>query len=157
MDKKASTVHETATVIDCLEISNWSETVFQNMRRGGLTAVNCTCSILEDFRQTVKNIIWWRKAFNKYSNLIMPVQTTSDIKAAKQAGKTGIILSFQNTSAIEEDLDLLTIFHDLGVRVIQLTYMEGNLVGQGHGFSLIMGYINDGLTQLAGQFFERSF
>jgi membrane dipeptidase len=131
VNEKARAVHETATVIDCLEISNWSETVFQNMRRGGLTAVNCTCSILEDFRQTVKNIVWWRKAFNKYSNLIMPVQRTSDIKAAKQAGKTGIILGFQNTSAIEEDLDLLTIFHDLGVRVIQLTYMEGNLVGHG--------------------------
>lgn len=131
MDKKARAVHETATVIDCLEISNWGETVFKNMRRGGLTAVNCTCSILEGFRQTVKNIVWWRKAFNEYSDLIMPVRRTSDIKAAKQAGKTGIILGFQNTSAIEDDLDLLMIFHDLGVRVIQLTYMEGNLVGQG--------------------------
>jgi len=131
VNEKAKAVHEAATVIDCLEISNWGETVFQNMRRGGLTAVNCTCSILEGFRQTVKNIIWWRKAFNKYSNIIMPVQNTSDIKAAKKAGKTGIILGFQNTSAIEEDLDLLTIFHDLGVRVIQLTYMQGNLVGHG--------------------------
>ncbi|MEJ2730674.1 MAG: membrane dipeptidase, partial [Deltaproteobacteria bacterium] len=103
MDEKARAAHETATVLDCLQISNWGETVFENMRRGGLTAVNCTCSILEGFRQTAKNIVWWRKAFNTYSNLIMPVRTTSDIRAAKQADRTGIILGFQNTSAIEED------------------------------------------------------
>lgn len=101
------------------------------MRQGGLTAVNCTCSILENFRQTVKNISWWQKAFNTYSDLIMPVHDTADITAAKQFGKTGIILGFQNTSAIEDDLDLLAVFHQLGVRVMQLTYMEGNLSGQG--------------------------
>ena len=61
----------------------------------------------------------------------MPVHHTADIRTAKQTGRTGIILGFQNTSAIEEDLDLLTTFHDLGVRVMKLTYMEANLVGQG--------------------------
>ena len=101
------------------------------MRLGGLTAVNCTCSILENFRQTVKNIVWWQKAFNKYSDLIMPVHEISDITTAKKSEKTGIILGFQNTPAIEDDLDLLTIFHGLGIRVMQLTYMEGNLIGQG--------------------------
>ena len=131
MDQNAKALHEATIVIDCLEISNWSETVFKNMRLGGLTAVNCTCSILENFRQTVKNLVWWRKAFNKYSDLIMPVHEISDITAAKKSEKTGIILSFQNTSAIEDDLDLLTIFHGLGIRVMQLTYMEGNLIGQG--------------------------
>ena len=59
MDQNAKALHEATIVIDCLEISNWSETVFKNMRLGGLTAVNCTCSILENFRQTVKNIVWW--------------------------------------------------------------------------------------------------
>ena len=46
------------------------DTVFKKMRRGGLTAVNCTCSILEGFRQTVKNIVWWRKAIDTHSDLI---------------------------------------------------------------------------------------
>lgn len=131
MDKKTKALHEAANIIDCLQISNWSEAVFQNMRRGGLTAVNCTCSILENFRETIKNIAWWRHAFEKYAHLIVPVRHTADIMTAKQSSRTGIILGFQNTSAIEDDLDLLTIFHDLGVRVMQLTYMEANLVGQG--------------------------
>ncbi len=131
MDEKNQALHATANIVDFLQISNWSEAVFQNMRRGGLTAVNCTCSILENFRETVKNLVWWRRAFEKYSDLIVPVFHTADLRTAKQTGRTGIILGFQNTSAIEDDLDLLTTFHDLGVRVMQLTYMEANLVGQG--------------------------
>ncbi len=131
MDKKAQALHEAAHIVDFLQISNWSEAVFKNMRRGGLTAVNCTCSILENFRDTVKNLIWWRRAFDNYSDLIVPVLHTADLRAVKQTSRTGIILGFQNTSAIEDDLNLLTTFHNLGVRVMQLTYMEANLVGQG--------------------------
>lgn len=131
MNETARTLHQSATVIDCLEICNWSRDVFEAMRRGGLTAANCTCSILEGFRATAKNIVWWQRAFEEHADLIMPVHNTADIQAAKAQGKTGIILGFQNTSAIEDDLDLLTTFHQLGVRVIQLTYMEANLVGQG--------------------------
>ncbi|MBC8440359.1 MAG: membrane dipeptidase [Deltaproteobacteria bacterium] len=131
MDQNAKDLHESTIVIDCLEISNWSEEIFKKMRLGGLTAVNCTCSILENFRQTVKNIVWWHGAFDNCSDLIMPVHEVPDIREAKKLNKTGIILGFQNTSAIEDNLDLLTIFHGLGIRVIQLTYMEGNLIGQG--------------------------
>jgi membrane dipeptidase len=124
-------LHTSAIVIDGLEISRFNREVFENMRRGGLTAVNCTVSVLEDFRGTIRNIAWWEKAFLDHHDLIMPVRTCEDIQAAKQSGKTGIILGFQNASAIEGDLDLLSIFHTLGVRVMQLTYMEANLLGQG--------------------------
>lgn len=131
MDDNAQTLHSTATIVDCLQISNWSPVVFENMRRGGLTAVNCTCSILENFRDTIRNIVWWQHAFERHADLIVPVRRVGDIAAAKNSARTGIILGFQNTSAIEDDLDLLGVFHGLGVRVMQLTYMEANLVGQG--------------------------
>ena len=58
MDEKAQAVHTAANIVDFLQISNWSEAVFKNMRRGNLTSVNCTCSILENFRETIKNLIW---------------------------------------------------------------------------------------------------
>jgi membrane dipeptidase len=142
MSDKARAVHDSAIIIDALQISNWGEAVFRNMRRGGLTAVNCTVSVLENFRQTIANIIEWERAFNQYSDLIMPVRSIADIHAAQKAGKTGIIFGFQNTTAIEDNIDLITIFHALGVRVIQLTYMEANLVGQG-----CLERIDAGLTQ----------
>lgn len=143
------TVHDAAIIIDALQISNWCEAVFQNMRQGGLTTVNCTVSVLENFRQTIANIIEWDQLLSQYADLIMPVGNTADIHAAKKAGKTGIIYGFQNTTAIEDDIGLLTIFHTLGVKVIQLTYMEANLVGQG-----CLERIDAGLTRFGLEVIE---
>ena len=91
MHDRSRAVHDEAIIIDALQISNWGEAVFRNMRRGGLTAVNCTVSVLENFRQTIANIIKWDHFFNEYPDLIMPVRSTADILAAKDAEKTGII------------------------------------------------------------------
>ncbi len=124
-------LHKESIIIDALEISNWSRQVFDNMRKGGLTAVNATVAVLENFIKTMENIAWWHRALEKNGDLICRVRSVADIKKAKVAGKTGIILGFQNLSPIEDDLGRLAIFHTLGVRVIQLTYMEANYAGQG--------------------------
>ena len=60
---------------------------------------------------------------------ILQVKETADIQAAKELGKTGIILGFQNASPIQNELDRLGLFLALGVRIIQLTYHETNLLG----------------------------
>ena len=86
MHDRSRVVHDKAIIVDALQISNWGEAVFRNMRRGGLTAVNCTISVLENFRQTIAKIIKWDQFFNEYSDLITPVRSTADILAAKSAG-----------------------------------------------------------------------
>lgn len=139
-------LHRSLEVIDGLQISDWGETVFRNMRKGGLTAVHATVSVLENFRETVQNLIRWHGYFETYADLIMPVTRVSDIAAAKEADKTGIVFGFQNTSPIEDDIGLLTVFHALGVRIVQLTYMEANLVGQGCLERVDAGLTNFGLS-----------
>jgi membrane dipeptidase len=59
------------------------------------------------------------------------IRTAEDIRAAKAEKKLGLILGFQSASPIEDDLTHLWIFAQLGVRIIQLTYMGANLVGSG--------------------------
>ena len=63
MDETSRSIHNSSIIVDCLEISNWGEEVFQSMRSGGLTAVNCTISILDGFRETINNVAWWHAAF----------------------------------------------------------------------------------------------
>ncbi|TAN11803.1 MAG: peptidase M19 [Burkholderiaceae bacterium] len=125
------TFHDTAYVIDGLVVSKWSRQVFEAMHRGGLTAANCTCSIWEGMRDTMINIAWWNKAFVENADIIMQVRSTSDIHEAKETGKVGVILGWQNTAGIEDRLDLLPLYKQLGVSVIQLTYNTQNLVGSG--------------------------
>lgn len=77
------------------------------------------------------NIARWKRHFIENSDLIVQARSANDIRAAKAAGKTGIALGFQNSWPIGDDLDRLWLFHDVGVRTIQLTYNTQNLVGAG--------------------------
>ena len=131
MQTEAKELYDEAVVIDGLNVSNWdSSAVYASLRAGKLTAISATVVTWENFQQTLENIAAWLRRFREQDD-ILQVKSTEDIIAAKQAGKTGIILSFQNASPIENDLDRLGIFHALGVRVIQLTYNERNLLGNG--------------------------
>jgi membrane dipeptidase len=126
-----SNLHESAIVFDGLIVSNWSRDVFEDMRRGGLTGANCTCSVWEGFRDTMVNIGLWNRWLREHDDLIVKARTTDDIHRAKEQGRTAIVLGFQNTSAFEDRLEFIEIFKDAGVGVVQMTYNTQNLVGSG--------------------------
>ena len=123
--------HDDAVIFDGLIVSNWGEAVFRDMRRGGLTGANCTCSVWEGFRDTMLNIGQWNRWFAEYGDLIVKARTTADIHQAKRNGKTAIVLGFQNTSAFEDRLEFVQVFKDAGVGIVQMTYNTQNLVGSG--------------------------
>ena len=64
------------------------------MRRGGLTAANCTCCIWEGFIETMRNVMRWKAWFREHGDILRQVYTTVDILKAKEEGKTGIILGW---------------------------------------------------------------
>ncbi|MBI3944044.1 MAG: membrane dipeptidase, partial [Chloroflexi bacterium] len=130
-DDQSLQLHAESIIIDGLEISRWHGETLLHLVRGGLTAINATVAVHENFRQTINNITTWHRLFEQYQDLIMPARSVADIKAAKQSGRTGIIFGFQNTAPVEDDLSLLAIFKELGVRIIQITYNEGNYAGAG--------------------------
>ncbi len=117
--------------IDALQYANWSETVFRQMREGGLTAVHVTIAYHETFRETVLQMEAWNRRFAAHSNLITHAYTTADIRAAEASGKTAILYGAQNPSPMEDDIDLLEILHRLGLRVMQLSYNNQSLLATG--------------------------
>jgi membrane dipeptidase len=127
----ATDLHSRAIVIDGLNVSKWSKEVFLEMNKSGITAANCTCSVWENFYETINNISKWKKWFAEYDDLILQVFTTKDIKRAKQEKKTGVILGFQNTYAFDNKLGNIRLFKDLGVGIAQMTYNTQNSVGSG--------------------------
>ena len=131
MTREARRIYDEAIVIDGLNVSNWeSDAVFERLRAGNITAINATVATWENFLQTMDHLSVWMRRFRERDD-ILQVKETADIHAAKKLGKTGIILGFQNASPIENDLDRLGLFLALGVRVIQVTYHETNLLGSG--------------------------
>ena len=126
-----SSLHERAVVIDGLIVSNFDRSVFADMRRGGITAANCTCCIWENFEDSMRNVAQWQRWFRENADLIRPVRTTRDIRDAKAEGRTGIILGWQNLTGIEDRIDRLGLFKALGVGIMQIAYNTQNLVGTG--------------------------
>ncbi len=118
-------------IFDGLIVSNWGPDVFQDMRRGGLTGANCTCCIWEGFEATMGNIAQWNAWFRSSPDLIMKARTVADIRRAREEGRTGIVLGFQNTSAFEDRLGFIELFKELGVGIAQIAYNTQNLVGTG--------------------------
>jgi len=124
-------MHTGAILFDGLIVSKWSARIFDEMGMGGLTAANCTCSVWENFKQTMDNIAQWKRWFREHDRRILQVRSVDDIHIAKQQNKTGIVLGFQNTSAFEDNIGYVQLFKELGVGVVQLTYNTQNLVGSG--------------------------
>ncbi len=78
----------------------------------------------------LRDLARWTRKFDMLAGYVK-VTTADDMREAQTSGRRGIILNFQNTTHFGEDLDELARFHDLGVRIMQLTYNARNLVGDG--------------------------
>ena len=114
------------------DTSRWGrEAVYRDLKLGGVTAINATIAIWDDFHSTMGHITNWLRWFDEFSEFIRPVHSVADIEAAKSEGRCGVIFGWQNATPIENDLGRLALFHRLGVRIIQLTYNERNLLGNG--------------------------
>lgn len=117
--------------IDALQYANWSPAVFAQWREARLAAVHATVAYHLNFRATVDDIVAWNWRFRDHSDLIAPARSGEDIDRAVAAGRTAVILGLQNPLPIEDDLGLVQVLHDLGVRVAQLTYNNQSLLGCG--------------------------
>ncbi len=63
-----------------------------------------------------------QNALSTYPNQIELAKTAADAKRISNQGKIAIFLGIEGGHAIEDDLAMLRIFHQLGVRVVTLTW-----------------------------------
>ena len=117
--------------IDGLQYANWSDRIFREMRKGGVHAVHVTISYHESFREMVLNIEKWNRWCEQYPERIFIGRTGGDVRRAVEEGRTAIFLGFQNPSPIEDDVGLVEICHQLGVRFMQLSYNNQSLLASG--------------------------
>ena len=118
-------------IIDACQYCNWSEKIFQELRAGGVDAIHVTVSYHEDFRETVQNLADWNRRFERFGRLIMPGRSARDIDRARATNRTAVFFGLQNCSPIEDDIGLVAILHQLGIRFMQLTYNNQSLLGAG--------------------------
>ena len=131
VEDSINSLYDEAVVIDALNVSNWdSPAVYRSLHDGGVTAINATITVWENYRECMDNIAVWLRRFRTEGHLVQAT-SVADILRAKEEGNVGVVFGWQNASPIESELGRLALFHSLGVRIIQITYNERNLLGNG--------------------------
>src|SRR5881392_1524569 len=114
----------------------WTDAMVANARASGITAVNVTINGAgvtgaAAFESTVRNVAFLERELNAHPDAFLRVRGVADIRRAKETSRVGLIAGFQDATMLEGDLSRVDVFHDLGVRIIQLTYNVRNLLGDG--------------------------
>lgn len=142
-EEKALELHQKAVIVDGLTLVGRMPSDYgwvKTMKNSGVTASNLTISgrggtfkYTYNFRSTVETIFKWYDLLERASEFVASsfATTTKDILKAKDAKTHVLILGFQQADPIEDDLYLLSILYRLGARIMQLTYNERNLIGDG--------------------------
>jgi len=100
------------------------------VRRSGITAVNCTISD-HSFEGTIKNLAALASLVDKYPDSLGIIRTHADIARMKRENRLGIIPGFQYTGFLEDDPERIELFRNFGVRIMQITYNNRSIFGDG--------------------------
>ncbi|QCI68590.1 membrane dipeptidase [Phreatobacter stygius] len=116
-------------LIDGLQCGHFTREVFAELRRADVGAVTVTCGFWEGTVESLDALARWRDLVAANSDLVAIATTAEEIVATAAAGRTAIVLGYQNSNLLEGRIRFVEIFAELGVRVIQLTYNNQNELG----------------------------
>ena len=98
----------------------------------GVTAINFTVvGPGTGFGDTVGAIATVQRVAEANPDRYLLIRRHSDIQRAKTSGALGLIVGFQTTEMVGDDVSRLALFRGLGVRIMQLTYNARSLYGDG--------------------------
>lgn len=83
------------------------------------------------FETAVRSLTQGRATIDAMGDDVRLVLTADDLEQVYKDRVHGVIFDFQDTTHIGGDLSRLDVFHDMGLRIVQLTYNLRNLVGDG--------------------------
>lgn len=99
---------------------------------GGVSAGLATMALSDDdLPSTMRRIANWYRQAREHDATVLPATTARDIRTAHAEGKLAVVLAFQNSSPFGDDLNMVELFHRLGVRAAVLAYNRAELPGDG--------------------------
>lgn len=118
-------------VIDGLVLGAWTRELIEEIGAAGVGCVHTSLAIWEGECGAVRNVNALRRVLDENADIAVQVVDAEGIRRADAEGRLAFLFGFQNTSPLEGDLDLVWVFHRLGIRVMQLTYNNQSLVASG--------------------------
>ena len=118
-------------IIDGLQYCNWNRDLFEDLLKGGITAIHATVVYWENTEESWEKLQEWKQLFTDYQDIIVHAKKVEDIFYSKKNNKIAILLGFQNSAPIGNDIFLLEKFFSSGLRFMQLTYNNQTALGGG--------------------------
>jgi membrane dipeptidase len=104
----------------------------ERMLRSGVTAFNWTvCRPQAELPVALSQIVAGIELIERSDGRLRLIRSVADIHAAKRDGAVGLIFGPQGARPVEGDVAHVRVLRELGVRILQLTYNERNLFGDG--------------------------
>ena len=117
------------------------------LREAGVTVVSLNVGfdvepIELHFRMLARFREWVRERPAEY----LLVERIADVYAAKATGRLGIFFDIEGAKAIDDQLSLISLYYDLGVRWMLIAYNRSNLAGGG-----CLDPVDTGLTEFGAR------
>lgn len=170
MDKKlldqVADIHRRAFTVDAhfdltYEVANRRERgkkrvvetdYLQQFRSGGFDLI-VSAMFIHDFflpemglRRALDQISYLHEEIEESPGQFRICRTTAEAHAARRAGEVAIFLSLEGADPLQDDLRLLRIFYELGVRGLGLVWSRRNYAGDGAFFKKTRTGNRGGLT-----------
>lgn len=124
-------------VFDLLNGSRLTAAYAESCLANGVAAIHITLNNFQginpvpDLRHSLNQLANYRAHLRTLQGLVRIVESMDDFERARAENKLAIVMGYQNVPGVERDLNLLRLFHDAGVRVIQIAHNIRNLYGDG--------------------------
>ena len=118
-------IHPEPPVID-------GKTYLDRLIEANVRVVNLTIAAHSDsFEAALMGMFHYFNLLQVEKDRLIHIKTVDDIERAHRERKLGLIFGFQSPTPIGTSFYRWTIFHQLGLRVCQLAYNEGNALAHG--------------------------
>ncbi len=129
---RARHLHLGTLVVDGLQAAPMTPEHFARLRKAGIRLVNYTAvRVTSDFAAAALDVAAFLRTVQAHRDAIVLVRSGRDIDRAVAEDKIGLIIGMQNGKPVMDNTEYVALLHLLGVRIIQLTYNERNLIGDG--------------------------
>lgn len=128
---KAAELYRSSFVLDCNTLASIGfqltgdeqEVKLKAVRDSGITVLKSTLGGPNGtFEQTRADIAAADQLIEKKPDLFLKVRSPGDLQRAQQQRKVGVIFSFEAATMLEDKIERIEQFRNLGVRIMQLTY-----------------------------------
>ncbi len=122
------------------ERSTLNKYYLKDMRAGSLKYLSAAIFIPPNFvpEKSLENamiqLLAIKQEIKECSDNFRLCTTREDLEAVEKSEKIGVLISIEGSEPFETDPEMLEIFHELGVRIISLTWSRKNSFADGCGF-----------------------